>query len=70
MWKRQWPGKLSADTEGRNGEDMQAGLVCGLHEGRGYHVGRGGMGRAGIMGGHITFTRKEGKSNVSKNKVF
>lgn len=49
--------------------DMQAGLMCGLQEGRGCHVGRGRMCGAGVMDGHVTFTRTEGKSNGSKNKV-
>ena len=46
-----------------------AGLMCGLHEGRACHVGSGRMRRAGVMDGHVTCTRKEGKSNGSKNKV-
>ena len=49
--------------------DMQAGLMCGLHDGRACHVGRGRMRRAGVLDGHVTFTRKEGNSNGSKNKV-
>lgn len=67
------------ETVAWEAEHRNRGAERGGHAGRarvwssrGSRVSRGQRrkGRAGVMDGHITFTRKEGKSNGSKNKVF